>query len=65
MSRRLRIQSMCLLDQKNKVTEKERLLYAAETKKDEMLRKFQQLKLEKEGLEIELKPGKSLATTKI
>ncbi|CAG2227702.1 unnamed protein product [Mytilus edulis] len=27
-----------------------------ETKKDEMLRKFQQLKLEKEGLEIELKP---------
>ncbi|XP_071147804.1 protein Spindly-like [Mytilus edulis] len=56
LSRRLRIQSMCLLDQKNKVTEKERLLYAAETKKDEMLRKFQQLKLEKEGLEIELKP---------
>ncbi|CAC5359073.1 unnamed protein product [Mytilus coruscus] len=56
LSRRLHIQSMRLLDQKNKVTEKDRLLYAAETKKDEMLRKFQQLKLEKEELEIELKP---------
>ena len=49
---------MCLLDQKNKVTEKERQLYAAEVKKDEMWRKYQQMKMEKDELEMELKPGK-------
>jgi hypothetical protein len=48
---------MCLLDQKNKVTEKEKLLYSVGVKKDELFRTCQQLKMQKAELELELKPG--------